>query len=301
MKILNYGSLNIDYVYNVDTLVEAGTTKSDKGFTTMAGGKGLNQSIAISKAGLSEIYHAGNIGRNGEFLKLTLLEHNVKIDYIKKSNVDTGHAIIQISDDAEHTIIVHGGSNYNNEKDIINQVINEFDENDILLIQNEINDVAYIIEKAFEKKMRIFLNPAPFDEKVFAYDLHKIDTLILNEQELYLLVKCKNFDESIKLLKKYDVNIVITLGEKGGKYFARDMKEYSYPCYDVDVVDTTAVGDAFVGYFIAGIGSQKSIKYILDRSSKAGALTATKIGSAISIPSSEDVDKFLGEVSNNEN
>jgi len=292
MKILNYGSLNIDYVYNVDSLVKPGTTKADKGLKVMSGGKGLNQSVAIAKAGYSNIYHAGNIGRNGEFLKLTLLEHNIKINFIEKSKADTGHAIVQISDEGEHTIIVHGGSNYCNDIDVMNRVIKEFAEGDILLVQNEINDVKHIIEKAYDRKMRIFLNPASFHETVYTFDLDKVDTLILNEQELYQLTKCYDFHEAINMLKAHRLNIVVTLGEKGGKYFTQDMKEYTYQSYGVDVVDTTAVGDAFVGYFVAGMASGDSIKNVLDRSSKAGALAATIEGSAISIPNGKDVDEF---------
>jgi len=296
MKILNYGSLNIDYVYNVNTLVEPGTTIADKGLRVMSGGKGLNQTIAIRKAGFSDVFHAGNIGRNGEFLKLTLLEHRIKINYIEKSKADTGHAIVQLSDSGEHTIIVHSGSNYNNNLNTIDKVINDFDEGDILLLQNEINDVKYIIDKAYDKKMRIILNPAPFHKTVFTFDLEKVDTLILNEQELYLLSKCHDFNGAIKVLKEYSLNIVVTLGEKGGKYYTRDMMEYAYSSYDVDIIDTTAVGDAFVGYFVAGIARGDLIKDILVRSSKAGALAATIEGSAISIPNGVDVDEFKGEV-----
>ncbi|WZL80206.1 ribokinase [Vallitaleaceae bacterium 9-2] len=301
MKVLNYGSLNVDYVYSVEKLVKPGTTIADKGLKVMSGGKGLNQSVAIAKAGIQEIYHAGNIGRNGDFLKLTLLEHNIKIDYIQKSNSDTGHAIIQYSDEGEHTIIVHGGSNYNNQKDTMQSVLEHFEEGDILLVQNEINDVDYIIDLAYEKNMKIIVNPAPFHESVYRFDFSKVDTLIVNETELYSIAHAASVEEAIQRLQKYDLNIVITLGDKGGLYVGRDMSQIPYKSHLVDVVDTTAVGDAFVGYFVAGLVNGMAIKDILDYSSKAGALAATVEGSAISIPSRREVERLSKEMENDEN
>lgn len=171
MKILNFGSLNIDNVYQVDGLVLSGNTIDSKEYQVFSGGKGLNQSVAMSKAGAKEVYHAGNIGMNGEFLMYTLLEHGVKTDFIKRSQCKTGHAVIQVADNAEHTIIIHGGSNHNIDIEFIDEVLNHFQAGDLLLLQNEINNVGYIIEAAHARGLTIVLNPAPANKKVLAYDL----------------------------------------------------------------------------------------------------------------------------------
>ncbi len=156
MKVLNYGSLNVDYVYSVEKLVKPGTTIADKGLKVMSGGKGLNQSVAIAKSRHSRDISCGEYWAKRWLFKAYTLEHNIKIDYIQKSNSDTGHAIIQYSDEGEHTIIVHGGSNYNNQKDTMQKRPRTLEEG-IFSCSNEINDVDYIIDLAYEKTWKLSL------------------------------------------------------------------------------------------------------------------------------------------------
>ncbi|PKM51881.1 MAG: ribokinase [Firmicutes bacterium HGW-Firmicutes-7] len=298
MKIINFGSLNIDNVYRVDRLVLSGNTIDSKGYKVFSGGKGLNQSVAISKAGVSEVYHVGNIGMNGEFLMYTLLEHGINTDFIKRSSCKTGHAVIQVADNAEHTIIIHGGSNHNIDIDFIDSVLQEFQAGDLLLLQNEINNVGYIIDTAYEKGLVIILNPAPANEKILEYDLSKIDTLIVNESELYQCARTNHLKDAIDIIRQKGINLLLTLGCKGGIYYSKDHKEYKYLAYKVDEVDTTAIGDAFVGYFVAGLTKYDDMTQILDLSSRAAALTATNMGASNSIPSLDEVLSFNKEGKN---
>ena len=295
MRVLNFGSLNIDRVYTVDRLVTPGHAKLVKEFQVMAGGKGLNQSIAVRKAGTDSVYHAGNIGKNGDLLKFTLLEHKVNIDFIEKSNVDAGHAVIQLSEDANHTILVHAGSNYCNSKAMIERTIAHFEKGDILLLQNEINDIDYIIDLAHARGMRIFLNPAPFDEKVFKYDLNKVDTLIVNASELFALTEADSIETAIKRLKKFEVNVLLTLKLSGGIYFDTAGNQVRYPAYQAETIDSTAAGDVFIGYFLAGIIQNKTIKVSLNQASKAAAVSTTKVGASDSIPSPEAIQAYFDE------
>ena len=103
MNILNFGSLNIDYVYRVDTFLEAGETKLSKDLNLFCGGKGLNQSIAMARAG-NTVYHAGLLGEDGQMLKDKLMENGVKLDYLKPVNGKSGHAIIQVADSGQNCI-----------------------------------------------------------------------------------------------------------------------------------------------------------------------------------------------------
>ena len=97
MKILNFGSLNIDKVYQVKDFVRPGETISSKKLEFFCGGKGLNQSIAISRAG-APVYHAGCIGYDGDMLSDALTASHIHTEYLKKLEIPTGHAIIQVSD-----------------------------------------------------------------------------------------------------------------------------------------------------------------------------------------------------------
>lgn len=292
MKILNIGSFNIDNVYQVEKLVVPGETIFSKKYQVFAGGKGLNQSIAIVKAGAKGVYHAGDIGMNGEFLLYTLLEHGINTDFVRRSNQKTGHAVIQVADNGEHTIISHGGSNQYIDIDFIDEIISHFGKNDLLILQNEISNVEYIINKAWEKEMRIIFNPAPANKNILKYDLRKIDTLIVNKSELYECTQKNEVEEAIRILKKKEINILLTLGKKGGIYYGKNKEEYKYKSYEVKEVDTTGIGDAFVGYFVAGLSKEEQIPCILEESSRAAALTATKIGASVSIPLLEEVQKF---------
>ena len=110
MKILNYGSCNVDYVYLLDHIVNVGETESSQSLSVFCGGKGLNQSIAIARAG-QNVYHAGCIGKNGEFLSKILAENGVNVDFLKSVDSENGHAIIQLSKSGENSIFLYDGSN----------------------------------------------------------------------------------------------------------------------------------------------------------------------------------------------
>ena len=110
------------------------------------GGKGLNQSIAIKRAGNS-VYHAGCIGDGGEFLLEILKDNGVDISFVEHVNTKNGHAIIQVSKDGENTIFLYRGSNGMISNEQIDRVLSEFSKDDILLLQNEINNIDYIVKK----------------------------------------------------------------------------------------------------------------------------------------------------------
>jgi len=101
MKIINMGSLNVDYVYRTESIVKPGETISSRSLETFAGGKGLNQSIAIAKAG-GQVVHAGFYGQDGDFLYKTLKDNGVNVSLLEKSDSPNGHAIIQVDDQGEN-------------------------------------------------------------------------------------------------------------------------------------------------------------------------------------------------------
>lgn len=151
MQILNFGSLNIDYTYSLTHIVRPKETISSQKLEVFPGGKGLNQSVALARAG-SEVYHAGCIGEDGKFLEELCRENGVRTEYIKTGSERTGNAIIQVADNGENSIILFPGSNRCLTPADVDEVLEHFGEGDILLLQNEINQLSYLIQRGAEKR-----------------------------------------------------------------------------------------------------------------------------------------------------
>lgn len=284
MKVLCYGSLNIDYVYQVPRFVQPGETLSAKTFDIHCGGKGLNQSIALARAGL-EVYHAGKIGSDGQFLLHKLQENGVDTRHVIVAPGVTGHAIIQVEPSGQNCILLHGGNNQQVTEEEVARVLSAFSTGDTLLIQNEINRTETLIRLAKDRGMKVIMNPAPMDEAVLILPLELADLLILNEIEGEALTG-ESVAEAMadKLLNRNPAGrILITLGAQGS-YYRESGKELRQKAYAVQAVDTTAAGDTFIGYFIAGIEEKSDPAMALNLASKAAALCVSKPGAADSIP-----------------
>lgn len=293
MKILNLGSMNIDYVYSVDHIILPGETESTKEMNVFLGGKGMNQSIALAKAG-ADVYQGGMIGADGQIFLDACKEYGVHSEYIRKTEGKTGHTIIQVDKDAQNSILLYGGANQELTREYIDEVIWDFEAGDYLLLQNEVNLLPYIIEKGYEKGMKIVLNPSPFNEKLDACDLKKISLFLLNEVEGEQLTGRTESEEILSELKKKFPNteIVLTLGKDGATYCGNGV-EYHQPAFEVQAVDTTAAGDTFTGYFLAGILEGMPIEEVMRRSAKAASITVTRAGAVPSIPFREEVEQVL--------
>lgn len=251
MKILNFGSCNIDFVYKLDHIVTIGETETSNSMQVFPGGKGLNQSVALAKAGM-EVYHAGCIGTDGEMLTDVLKSNGVDISNIKKVDEKTGHAIIQVSSKGDNSIFLYSGSNAKITEEFVDEVLDKFHKGDILLLQNEINMIDYIVEKAYEKGMCIILNPSPYNDKIKKIDFNMLSYIILNEVEMSELTQCDNPKDGLKYFSKNypKLKIVLTLGSEGSMYGDTE-KVVFQPSFKVNAIDTTAAGDTFTGYFFA--------------------------------------------------
>lgn len=291
MRILNYGSLNIDRSYQVPHFVRPGETLASAALTECCGGKGLNQSAALAKAGL-QVIHAGKVGRDGQML----------IDFLNGLGVDTsriqvdgaaatGHAIIQIDQTGQNCILLFAGANGTIDSEDIAAVLADFGQGDYLLLQNEISGISEVIDRAYEKGMFIILNPSPMDDTLLSCDLRKIGMFILNELEGAELSGATAPEEMLDaLLARYPAaKIVLTLGADGAWYAERTERVFqeAYPC---EVVDTTAAGDTFTGYFVRCIVEEKRPAEALRIAAKAASLTIGKKGAAPSIPAWAEVE-----------
>lgn len=292
MKILDFGSLNYDYVYGVEHVVVPGETISSRDMEIFCGGKGLNQAIAAARAG-AEVHMAGMVGEDGQLFMDICKENGIDVSYLKQVPGKSGHAIIQLDKNGQNSILLYGGSNRKMTKEYVDEVLTGFSKGDLLLLQNEINMLDYIIDKAYEKGMRILLNPSPYDEKLAACDLTKISVFLINEIEGEQITKEKKPEKMLDVLEeKYPgAGIMLTLGSKGSVY-ANKGKRYRQDIFKVKAVDTTAAGDTFTGYFAASVLKGMPMEEILRKCAKASAIAVSKKGASDSIPKEEEVDGY---------
>lgn len=291
MKILNFGSLNIDYVYSVNEFVKAGETIPSKDLQVFCGGKGLNQSIAMAKAGL-EVFHAGCIGMDGDILRKKLIENKIDVSFIRQSDSQSGHAIIQVNKDGQNCILLYAGSNHLITEENVDQVLSHFSKDDIMVLQNEITCLEYIARTAYQKGIKIMLNPSPVSPdltKILPY----VNWLILNEEEGTFFSQESDPYKTVQTLvtSNPSIKVVLTLGKDGVVY--HDSKStYAQEIFPVDVVDTTAAGDTFAGYFLASVANGRTIQESLRISSKAASIAVSRKGASDSIPTIDEVVEF---------
>ncbi|MBQ4582971.1 MAG: ribokinase [Oscillospiraceae bacterium] len=293
MKALCFGSLNIDYTYRVDHFVARGETLLSQGLQVFSGGKGLNQSIALSRAGAAA-YHAGSIGTDGLFLLEELHQAGVNTDCVTVSReIRTGHAIIQNSPDGDNCILLYGGANQTITRDQIDEVLTHFAAGDVLVLQNEINELGYLMQQAHDRGLRIALNPSPMNDTVPDLPLDTVDWLLVNEVEAGQILGCgvTNGVAAARALREKlpHAAIVLTLGGEGAVYADGDCV-FAQSAVPVRAVDTTAAGDTFTGYFLAAMLEGKTPQQAMALAAKAAAISVTRPGAAPSIPRREEVE-----------
>ncbi|MHA1908150.1 MAG: ribokinase [Candidatus Thorarchaeota archaeon] len=292
-RICNFGSINIDHVYRVEEFVQPGETLNSLSYNIYPGGKGLNQSIALAKAGAT-VHHAGAVGPDGEWLVKRLVDEGVSTEFIKQRDTVTGHAIIQVAKSGENAIIIHDGANRTITTEDIVQCLGQFSEGDYCLLQNEINAIPEIINEAARQKIKVAFNPAPLTPEVQDYPFPEVDLLIVNSVEGSMLSGEKSPKKIVEHLRsQYGItSVLLSLGKKGLVYSDDEHTYLEYPAQSINVVDTTAAGDTLIGYFLAGLVKDMQVSEALEHGILASALCVTKAGAADSIPTYDEVIQF---------
>lgn len=296
MKIINFGSLNIDKVYNVEDFVQPGQTIQALGHSINAGGKGLNQSLAAARAG-ANVLHGGAIGKDGLFMKELLEDAGADTSCLQILDAPSGEAIIEVNKKGQNRIIVNGGTNRMITEDYILQVLEKSCPGDFVLLQNEMNLPDRIITRAHEKCCRVVFNLSPVPEDMSTLPLDLVDIFIVNEIEAAQLANLGEnvpFEEILSAVsQKYpDAAVVMTLGQAGVLY-SDHKKRCSHPIFSVKAIDTTAAGDTFCGYFLAALCAEKTVETALKEASAASAIAVSRSGAAPSIPVFSEVDDFI--------
>lgn len=289
MKILNFGSLNIDHVYQVEHIVGKGETLQAQEKSIFCGGKGLNQSIALARAG-AEVYHAGIIGRDGGMLKEKLESSGVNTALLKCVEGASSHTIIQVDSKGNNCILFFADRLLDIGQDYIEEVVNQFGAGDYILLQNELNHTELIMEAAHRRGMKIVLNPSPINDRLRCFPLDYVDIFILNEIEGHALTGQTEPEAILRDMgKEYPgAMTVLTLGERGSCCL-KDGRLISQEACPAAAVDTTAAGDTFTGYFMAEYLRIGKRAEALALAARAAALSVMRPGAADSIPMREEL------------
>jgi len=293
MTVFNIGSINIDHVYQVEHFVRPGETLTSNHYQKVLGGKGANQSIALAQAN-ANVMHVGAIGEGDSDLLTQLQQHGVNTTHIAQTEQATGHAIIQVNQEAENAIVLFAGANHAITQAQIENMLANANADDWVLLQNETNFIDESMAQAKAHGLSVAFNPAPMDKVVVERVIDRIDLLIVNEVEAMDLFNVDTVELAQQqfAIQYPTLNVILTLGAQGVRYINQDgVVEVS--AFSVDAVDTTAAGDTFIGFCLAGLIENLPIEQMLRRACAASAICVTKAGASVSIPSLAQVQQFL--------
>ncbi|MDR0442786.1 MAG: ribokinase [Treponema sp.] len=291
MKILVFGSLNIDLIFMVDHIASPGETVSGNSFIKSAGGKGANQAAALAKAGMP-VYMAGKIGRDGEFLAELLESYGVNTGGIVRYEGATGQAIIQLDHSRQNAIVLYSGGNGAISADEVTAALNEFSAGDLVVLQNEISCLRDIMEGAKKRGMRISFNPSPCNEKIAELPLELVDIFFVNEIEGAALVSMPpRLPSEIldRLVECFPLAEIILTAGKDGAYYGCGTYRAKGDIIDTPVADTTGAGDTFTGYFLAAREKGMPVTQALAAACKASSIAVSRMGAMESIPFAAEV------------
>ena len=294
--ILVVGSLNTDLVVRAPRFPKPGETISGEDLQVIPGGKGANQAVAAARLG-SSVSMLGRVGKDnfGDLLLGNLRSNHVDSHLVQRDDSSTGTTIIIVDSKGQNSIVLSAGANGK----VSSADITSFLDHKLLLLQLEIplETVLSAAQRAHENGSRVILNPAPA-QQIPAALIALADFIIPNETELSLLTELPVIDihsteqAARKLLEQGAQNVIVTLGSKGALIVTPKQVTH-VDTYEVDVVDTTAAGDAFIGGFSTALLQDRSLEESVRYGCACGALAATKFGAQPSLPTKEDVEKLF--------
>lgn len=289
MRILTFGSVNLDEVYGVPHFVQPGETLASDSRTLFCGGKGLNQAIALARAG-ADVYMAGCVGSDGGLLTDVLRGAGVDISLLEVVGEPTGRAIIQVAPDGQNGILLFAGANRLADAQRLEKALDGFSADDWLLLQNEVGDVGALLACAKAHGIRVAFNPSPLTERICSLPLDGVDCLLVNRTEGEALANETSPAAVLRALRARcpRAEIVLTLGSEGA-WYAGEGIELFCPAESVRAVDTTGAGDTFTGFFLALRAAGRPPEEAMRLATHAAAIAVTRHGASPSIPTLREV------------
>jgi ribokinase len=294
--ILVVGSLNMDLVVRAPRFPAPGETISGEDLAIIPGGKGANQAVAAARLG-ADVSMLGRVGCDvfGQSLLDNLADNGVDASRVQRDAAATGTATILVDAHGQNSIVLSPGANGK----VTPDDVADLPDAKILILQFEIpsETVFRAAQLGREKGMRVIVNPAP--ARKAGPDLLKLaDLLVPNESELSLLTgqpvsDAASAEAAARLLIAQGAGMVIVTRGEHGSLTVTQNDIYHVPAFQVDVIDTTAAGDAFIGGLAVALAEDKPIREALTNANACGALATTRFGAQPSLPNKEEVDEFL--------
>ena len=303
-KILVLGNSNVDFVFRIPRFHHPGETILAESLVTFFGGKGANQAITAKRLG-GNVHFITKVGNDlyGKSYRHHLIKNGLDQKLIlKDKKLPTGMAVIELTPKGENRIIAFLGANGSLSVNDLKRLERYWKGVDVFVTQLEIpfSTVEKGLKMAKEKGALTLLNPSP-PVQLPSHVLSSVDFIVPNEVEAQYLtgIKWKGDREIRKMAEKFldqgVKNVVITLGSKG-LFFKNRSEEVWMNAFRVNVIDTTAAGDAFLGALASGLSENKPIREVLRFANGAGALATTKLGAQPSLPLKKDLNRFLSNV-----
>ena len=303
MSAIVIGSINMDLVMTVEKFPAPGETISASRLQRFPGGKGANQAVAISRLGKA-VSLVGCVGEDeyGELLLEGLLKNNVRAEGIKKIDaVSSGLAFITIDQTGQNMIVIIPGANHRLLPPIVDEIFKDpMEDVTYFLTQFEIPNetVVHSILEAKNRGWTTVVNPAPARprEEVESI-LAATDILVLNESEAEILTGRLPTTQEVA----YEVGdslramgpdtVVLTLGAAGSVLVGNEQRE-QIPGFEIEVVDTTAAGDAFIGALIVARMEGRTWIESVKFANAAGAYAVSQPGAQPSLPTYDQISQL---------
>lgn len=299
--VLVIGSANMDMVIQSDRFPRPGETVLGNDFAMFPGGKGANQATACARLG-GRVHFIGKMGKDvfRDDLTRSMERDGIDLDaLLVDDEASTGVAFISIDGSGENQITVVSGSNMRLRPDEIEAREDLFRQAAVVVLQLEIplETVEKAVELGRKHGATVILNPAPARELPPSL-LAKVDILTPNEIEASLLagLEVDSLDTAEeaarRLLEKGVGKVIVTLGDNGALLVTPDTRRH-FPVQTVEVVDTTAAGDAFSGALAFAVAEGRSIDDAIRLANAVATHTVTRLGAQASMPTMEEAKKYL--------
>lgn len=299
-SIVVVGSLNMDMCCRIPRLPAAGETIFGSDFFTSPGGKGANQAAAAAKLG-GDVHLIGCLGNdpNSAVLYTAVELFGVNLDNVcHDSKIPTGCAIILLDEQGQNSIVVVPGANHSLAPEDIDEAEDLIQKAAIVLMQLEIPLPVAERTIALCRKHGVFtiLDPAPAPPQGLSPLLASADILTPNQSEAETLLgrRVANPEEAGRELIERGANcVVLKLGADGAMLIRRNEKALHIPAFPVNVVDTTAAGDAFTGALAVAFSEGQELPDAVRFACAAGALACSDRGALLSLPHRDEVESLL--------
>lgn len=284
MTVLNVGSINWDRVFRVPHFPAPGETLHAASSSVGLGGKGLNQTVAIARAG-GAVRHVGAVGAADRRVRGELARLGVDpLHIVGIEGAETGSATVLVDEAGENLIVLDRGANGRIPDETVADALARAAPGDWLLFQNETNQAAACARLAKEKGLRVAFSAAPFVADTVAPLLDALDLLAVNAVELEQLAQSIGGAERLP----GTLSLLVTRGAEGAEFAGPD-GAIRIPAHPGAVRDTTGAGDVFLGVFLAAIDAKETPRRAMDLASAAAALQIGRDGAVEAIPTRAEI------------